>query len=113
MATLPSTSTSQNSLGNIYVVETGTNENGSWIKYNDGLLIQWGLADCAPDARSTKNYFPTPFRTTNIAMAGTCINFNVDIFVRLQAIDNKSFTADDNTEGGYWKDHVTYIAIGY
>ena len=48
-----------------YIVESGSNDNGSWIKYSDGTLIQRGTAQCPASVGYTDVTFPVAFINTD------------------------------------------------
>lgn len=43
------------------VVESGSNSNGSWVKFEDGTLIQRGTAQCPADVGYADVTFPVAF----------------------------------------------------
>ena len=54
------------------IVESGSNANGSWVKYADGTMIQWGSATfTGAETGNTGSYtrvlFPQPFANNKIS----------------------------------------------
>lgn len=54
------------------IVESGSNDNGSWVKYDDGTMIQWGSATfTGAETGNTGSYtrvlFPQPFANNKIS----------------------------------------------
>ena len=49
----------------IGITETGSNENGEWIKYEDGTMIQMGICIASANVNHGSATFPTPFKDTN------------------------------------------------
>jgi len=46
------------------IIESGTNDNGSWIKFRNGIMVQWGIAFAYSTAAAygTGSYdYPLPF----------------------------------------------------
>jgi len=39
------------------VYDSGSNANGSWIRYTDGTMMQWGIATITLASAATSNYF--------------------------------------------------------
>lgn len=50
------------------VVESGSNANGTYEKYADGLLIQYGTGSCPEGVGYAEITFPIPFLNTNYIM---------------------------------------------
>ena len=53
------------------IVESGSNDNGSWVKFADGTMIQWGSKSFVGAQDSTGSYtrviFPQPFVNNKIS----------------------------------------------
>lgn len=47
------------------IAESGSNDNGHYIKFSDGTLIQHTIFTVAPNNQSYDIYFPTPFIDDN------------------------------------------------
>lgn len=61
----------QDNEGNKYypgIVESGSNDNGNYIKFSDGTLIQRGEADCPANVGYAGITFPIPFIDNNYIM---------------------------------------------
>lgn len=72
---LPSTTTPINSsnLNNNFtecnnIVASGSNANGSYIKYSDGTMVQTGTGQCAGNVGYADITFPVAFYDTNYIM---------------------------------------------
>ena len=48
-----------------HLIESGSNENGHYIKFSDGTLIQHTTFKVEPNNQSYDIYFPTPFIDNN------------------------------------------------
>lgn len=60
---------------------SGSNANGSWVKYDDGRLECWGKASIPANQKNTTITFPIPFLEPNKNGAGTNINISItDIY---------------------------------
>lgn len=55
------------------IVESGSNDNGSWVKYDDGTMIQWGSATFTGAQDNTGAYkaitFPVPFANSKLSIS--------------------------------------------
>lgn len=49
----------------IFGMKSGTNERGSYIKFEDGTLIQWGSIEYSANTNGVQFYFPIAFYDTN------------------------------------------------
>lgn len=67
------------------IVESGSNENGSWVKFSDGTMIQWGrktlqnveFAQTGGIYYSQRQVFPFPqvfIQNPSISISGTTSN---------------------------------------
>ena len=51
-----------------YIVESGSNANGSYIKFSDGTMIQRGKGECPANVGYADITFPIPFIDANYTM---------------------------------------------
>lgn len=56
------------------IVESGSNSNGSWVKYDDGTMMQWGSATfTGAETGNTGAYkvitFPVPFANSKLSIS--------------------------------------------
>ena len=79
----------------INIIESGSNENGNWIKFNDGTLIQYGnkeISNIQINTSSIGNYmsagqninFPIPFEEAicgNVSLRGGSAFFITKRFI--------------------------------
>lgn len=69
-------------------IESGSNENGSWVKFPDGTMIQWGIIEfqamSVNELQEVNFSFPQPFIDTNYG-----IQYSIDI-------DHSGGAATDN-----------------
>lgn len=76
------------------IVESGSNENGSWVKFADGTMIQWGQENNGEKGFATVNY-PINFANTNICLTanggykkyGQGGSTKFDMFITSDAVD--------------------------
>ena len=51
-----------------YIVESGSNENGSWIKYSDGTMICYGEVTASANSASVTATLPNTFIDKNYSI---------------------------------------------
>lgn len=88
--------------------QSGSNENGNWIKHADGTLVQWGKAT----SRNSVITFPTEFIDDNASVVATAKYTSVDNGIQGVSVSNitsQSCQIDFAygvaccTEGGTWQ----------
>ena len=62
---LPSTSTPLNATNLNAIVESGSNTNGSYVKYQDGTILQCGTKEISENASNGSITYPIAFIDTN------------------------------------------------
>lgn len=107
---------------NIYIVESGSNENGSYIKYSNGKLKQMGKGSGDASVGNITIELPTAFSDTsgivsitNIYTNYPSINYSASVdktklyvFARIPTTDGYGKLVDKEwnfqwTAEGYWK----------
>lgn len=54
-----------------WIIEQGTNENGTYRKWNSGILEQWGYTTIGSNSAASWTY-PIPFYSTKIYLTASC-----------------------------------------
>lgn len=63
-----------------YIVEQGTNANGTYRKWNSGILEQWGYTTIGSNSAASWTY-PIPFYSTSIYLTATCHYLSTGTYV--------------------------------
>lgn len=107
---LATTAFVQGALAGGGIIESSYTQNG-YVKFADGLIIQWGYAD---DDTYLIN-FPIAFPTAVFAV--TTVADSPRIFCRVHSLNASSFGyqayKDDGTDASSTSDQVYWIAIGH
>lgn len=95
------------------IIESGSNANGNYVKYADGTMICYGIANTNAEGYITIN-FPISFTsvpTIAVAQASDSETTNM-ITVKLSTRTTSNFRAACVYSGGYLHQYLNYIAIG-
>lgn len=98
------------------IVESGSNDDGNWIKFSNGIIVEYGYGDCFLDANSYRDItFTLPVKTVSTIWANITIQSNSEsptmgsITFAVNTFDTTSITirAFNNTTSGrgpsgYW-----------
>jgi len=63
------------------IYESGSNSNGSWIKYSDGTMVQWGIRNVGTIAWVSSGYGSRVHRGTLVNLPTNFINNTVSVSV--------------------------------
>ena len=108
------------------IVESGSNENGDWIKYANGNLICYGSAsiqsptysDWYSFCRATNDMIatlPAAFKDTDYKIAATSFTFGYfSIIIRTKNTDSFTFIGCTHNQSSYNPGNGTfdYVAVG-
>ena len=106
------------------IIESGSNDNGSWIKYSDGNLIQRGTAQCSASVGYADVTFPVAFINTDYTIISNHKYTSGDGFGGSQQLTNITSPQPYSTTQAYiysylydgniatYIRNVQYIAIG-
>ena len=95
------------------IIESGSNDNGSWIKYSDGTLIQYGINvyDPSSGADYKEVIFPKSFINTSYYFSPSpSYNYYINVVIvigtiettRLRVFVQKGNEAMDQTQPFRW-----------
>lgn len=106
-----------NSLAIDNAIESGSNENGSYIKFNDGTLICRATINTSANESEKKIYFPTSFINSSFNVIVTNIYSNSKKVIWTVTNSNKEYftvfpIAYDTNAVPTSASSANYIAIG-
>lgn len=96
------------------IVESGSNENGNYVKYIDGTMVCYGVAEVYNDGWSTV-YYPVEFisqPTVIASVASGSSETTTIVTAKLSGISTTTFRTSAVISSGYTSALINYIAIG-
>lgn len=98
------------------IVASGSNANGSWVKYANGLIQQWGTNSAGTQSGYTSMYFPVAFSNTSYGFSATVLGVGAAGYVTQSNIRGVTsiglgiFRTCDNVAISAW---ISWQAEGY
>lgn len=75
------------------IIESGNNDNGSWIKYSDGTMIQYGIDSYSPSSGNDYKIvtFPKSFANTSYFFSPSpTYNYYINVVMVIASIETTS-----------------------